>query len=361
MIERSLVEIDVEKITNNYRIYKNSLLPHQRIMAVVKANAYGHGAKEVACALSDVGVTDFAVATFGEAAELRHGGIKGEILILGYTPPNMTPKIAELDLTQSLYSEEYAKAVSDTGSKIKVHVALDTGMNRVGLDTHSVEACTARIRSIFDKFNVTGIYTHLSCADDESEENFTRVQLERFFGVADALSNTRAELHCMNSAAGLRYNDPRCSLVRLGIILYGLRPSRTFTLPQGISPALEWRSAIASVHTVSQGESIGYGRSYVAERRMRIATVSTGYGDGYPRTLSNRGYVTVRGKRSRIVGRVCMDQMTVDVTDIEDAVMGDEVTLIGDGYTADDMAHAADTIPYEIVANISPRVTKIYK
>ena len=361
MTERSLIEIDVERIISNYRIYKNLLLPHQRIMAVVKANAYGHGAKEVARALSGVGVTDFAVATLGEAAELRHGGIGGEILILGYTPPHMTPKIADLDLTQSLYSEDYARAVLDTGAKIKVHIALDTGMNRVGLDTHSAEACAAHIRSISDKFDVAGIYTHLSCADDASEENFTRVQLERFFGVADALSDMRAELHCMNSAAGLRYNDPRCSLVRLGIILYGLRPSRTFTLPEGISSAIEWRSAVASVHTVSQGESVGYGRSYVAERRMRIATVSTGYGDGYPRSLSNRGCVTVHGKRAPIIGRICMDQMTVDVTDIEDVKMGDEVTLIGDGYTADDMAHTADTIGYEIVCGISPRVTKIYK
>lgn len=360
MNERSEIVVDLQRIIENYKAYKTRLFKNQRVMAVLKANAYGHGASRVAWALSEVGVYDFAVATFDEAAELRKCGIDGQILILGYTPPHLAREIASLDLAQTVYSADYAASLLARGARINAHISLNTGMNRAGLDTLDPDACAAQIRALTDKFDVKGIYTHLSCADDEAEENFTRGQLERFFGITNGLCG-EYELHFGNSAAGLVYNDTRCSLVRLGIMLYGLRPSRTFSLLDGVAPALEWRSVISSLRTVERGESVGYGRGYVASRKMRVATVSTGYADGYFRALSNRGAVVLHGRRASIVGRVCMDQLMIDVTDIPDTAEGDSVTLIGDGYTADDMARDADTINYEIVTRIAPRVTKTYK
>lgn len=358
MLRRSWVEIKTDTIVENYRIFKSHLPEWQQIMAVVKADAYGHGEMRVARALKEVGCTNFAVSNIEEAASLREAGIEGQVLILGYTPVSMKEELKRLDITQALLNEEYAELMSGFG--IKAQFAIDTGMNRIGLDADAPSECERIIRKYQSGFGLTGLFTHLCVADTDSERDFTEGQIAKFRAVAESVSDLNLPfVHCMNSAGGLRY-QPYGNLVRLGIILYGLKPDISNTLLPGIKPALEWKSVISEINHLKEGETVGYGRTFKADRPMRIAVIPTGYADGLDRKLSNRGCVFIHGKKAPIIGRICMDQMTVDVSDIPQASFEDEVTLIGDGYTADDMASAIGTIGYEIVCGISKRVPKIY-
>lgn len=337
-------------------------------MAVVKANAYGHGAPAVASALSAAGVRHFAVATVGEAVALREAGIEGEILILGYTPPEAGKVLLENDLTQTLLSEDYAAALwAACTAPIKCHFAIDTGMHRIGLDAADPMAAEAAIRLWAGRFALTGIFTHLCAADtaDEASVAFTRAQIAAFRAVADRVRDLGLTVHCLNSAGGISYPEAESDLWRLGILLYGLSPNPDTPLPAGICPVLAWRTVVAALKTISVGETVGYGRTWQATRDSVIATLPVGYADGYDRRLSNRGCVLLHGRRAPVVGRVCMDQTMVDVTDIPDARVGDTVTLIGtDGgknLTADEMASTVGSIGYEIVTGISFRVPRIYK
>lgn len=363
---RCWVEIDLNIIKNNYLIYLNSLKPDQRIMAVVKADAYGHGDKEVAKVLQEIGCRDFAVSNINEAFNLCEIPVNGQILILGYTPPYFFNALYVNDITQAVLSEEYAELLAKNKNQIKCQFAIDSGMNRIGLDADNPNECSRIIRKYASSLDVKGIFTHLCVADSEEAENlyFTKTQIDKFCAIADALNDLNLkDIHCLNTAGGLWHNKYG-NVVRLGISLYGLKPDYMNTLPDGIKPALTWKSVVSMVKDVKPGEFIGYGRSFAVDHPMMIATIPTGYADGYPRILSNKGYVLINGKRAPIVGRVCMDQMMVDVTDIPNVHMGDIVTLLGnDGnehFTADDMAQLADTIGYEIVCNISKRVTREY-
>ena len=363
---RSRVEIDLNQICENYRLYRAALPAGQKVMAVVKANAYGHGDVDVASALQERGVMDFAVATLEEAITLRRAGIRGQILILGYTPPGEAKTLSEYDLTQALLSQEYAVALEHERVPVKCHYAIDTGMRRIGLCADDVDTCEKEIRRVAQYLNLTGLFTHLCVADTEDQESlaFTASQLARFEAVCHRVSDLHLPYcHSLNSAGGLRYAGKTDSdFVRLGIILYGLKPDVSNTLPEGIYPALSWKSVVSMVKTVFAGDTIGYGRTYIAKTKRRIATIPTGYADGYPRALSGKGEVLIAGQRAKIVGRVCMDQMMVDITDIQNVSMGDEVILIGaDGnerITADDLAQASGTIGYEIVCGISSRVAR---
>ena len=360
MLGRSWVEIDLKQIIKNYNIYKSALGDGQRIMAVVKADAYGHGAIPVSRALYDAGVREFAVSNLDEAIELRRAGIGGHILLLGYTPISLAQKLKEYDVTQTIVSEEYAKALADSGVKLKVQVAIDTGMNRIGLDASDPERCREVILKCAQIFELNGIFTHLCMASAEDGREFTEEQIAKFRTVAQAVSELDLPyVHCMNSAAGLWYND-LSDVVRLGIVMYGLKPDIENTLPDGIRSAFSWKSVVSMVKSIKAGDTVGYGRAFCAEKDMKIATLPTGYADGYSRALSNKGAVIIRGKKARILGYVCMDQMMVDVTDIEDVAMGDEAVLIGDGYDADDMAHDMGTIGYEVICAVSKRVPKVY-
>ena len=370
LVRRSWVEIDLEKIRNNYRIYKEHVKGDKKVLAVVKADAYGHGDLEVATCLQKDGVDFFAVSNIMEALKLREGGIRGEILILGYTPPECAKELYDNDITQALVSEEYAGIMKDTGYRIKCHFAIDSGMNRIGLDADNPEKCEEIIRKYADCLNLKGIFTHLCVADTYTEEQieFTDTQIRKFGEVAERVKDLNLEyVHYMNSAGGTRQDDMLNgldNLTRLGIILYGLKPDYTNTIYEGIEPALEWKSVVFLIKELHPGETVSYGRTFRADREMRIATIPTGYADGYNRILSNKGYVLIRGKRAPIIGRVCMDQMMVDVTDIPDVSFGDEVVLLGKSgdevYTADDMAQIAGTIGYEIVCDISKRVMRKY-
>ena len=363
---RSWTEISLETIKNNYKIYKEKLPDSVEIMAVVKADAYGHGDKEVAAAIQELGCKQFAVSNVHEALRLREVHIQGKILVLGYTPPHYMNAVYENDITQAIPSEEYAEKNIKNGVPVRCQFAIDTGMNRIGLNADNPECCERAIRKYAGKLNVTGMFTHLCVADSEAEDNvaFTRRQIDKFREVADSVKDLGLkEVHCLNSAGGL-WHKQTGSFVRLGIILYGLKPDYLNQLPVGIQPALQWKSVVAMVKDVFPGEDIGYGRTFHVDRKMQIATIPTGYADGYNRLISNRGYVLINGCKAPVVGRVCMDQFMADVTGIPGVAMGTEVVLIGKSgnevITADDMAQWAGTIGYEIVCNISGRVERTY-
>ena len=368
-INRSWVEVSIEKLKKNYRIYKDNIPADKTVMAVVKANAYGHGDTKVAKLLNQIGCFHFAVSNIEEAIGLRKADIEGSILILGYTPINQAEQLEKFDITQTLISESYAEALNDTGFKIKSQFAIDTGMNRIGLDADYPEECERVIRKYANCSNliINGMFTHLCVADTDDEKciQFTKEQIYKFERMAARVGDLNLkEVHCLNSAAGIWHESERSIFVRLGIIMYGLKPDYLNYLPDGIEPVLEWKSVISMVKTVRKGETIGYGRTFMAEKNMTVATIPTGYADGYNRLLSNHGYVLINGQRAPIVGRVCMDQFMVDVSCINNADMGTEVILIGkcgeEMLTADDMAQMIDTIGYEVVCNISSRVNRVY-
>ncbi len=357
-IKRSWVEIDLEQIKLNYQIYSKNT--PKEIMAVVKADAYGHGAVHVAKLLQDEGVKSFAVSNINEAIELRKAGINGLILILGFTPIENLNLVIEYDITQTILSEEYLCDVIASGQKIRCHFAIDTGMNRIGLDADDIESCVNVIDKAAKSLRLTGLFTHLCVADIPNQNDFTNEQIKKFKKVCDAVSYLGlSENHSLNSAAGL-WHDSDSAFARLGIVLYGLKPDYENTLPEGIKPAMTWKSVISMIKEVHPGETIGYGRAYTVNKEMRVATIPTGYADGYNRGLSNKGFVMIRGKKAPIVGRVCMDQFMVDVTDIPEAMVYDEVILLNDEFNADDMANMLGTIGYEVICDIGKRVERIY-
>lgn len=374
MEQRSWIEIDIDQIKKNYHLFKSGLRTDAEIMAVIKADAYGHGDAHIAKWLSEQGCRLFAVSNIDEAVGLRNAGIKGEILILGYSSPKYAKTLSFLDLSQTIVSEEYAEALAQTGYKVKCQFAIDTGMNRIGLDADKPVECSEIIHKYANSLVVEGVFTHLCVADSNDEECcvFTKQQIAKFKVVSDLVSDLRLPyVHCCNSAGGLYYlNDDDSfsgigSIVRLGIVLYGLKPDDSNVLPDGIAPAMTWKSVISMVKDVQTGETIGYGRTFMVDKPARIATVTTGYADGLNRLLSNKGFVMVHGHRAPIVGRICMDQTLIDVTGIPDESVGTEVTIIGKSkdiqYTADDMAKDLGTIGYEVICNITKRVQRFYR
>ena len=373
MERRSWIEIDLDQIKQNYFIYKNSLKSDAEIMAVIKADAYGHGDAHIARWLSEQGCRLFAVSNIDEAVGLRNAGIKGEILILGYTSPKYAKTLSYLDLSQAIVSEEYAEALSQTGQRVKCQFAIDTGMNRIGLDGDNTSSCEEIIRKYSDSLIVEGLFTHLCVADTDTEEakKFTYGQIRKFKAVADAVSDLKLPfVHCCNSAGGLYYLNNNSEfegvgkIVRLGIVLYGLKPDVENRLPDGVKPTMTWKSVVSMVKNVHPGETIGYGRTFLVKKEMKVATVTTGFADGLNRILSNKGFVMINGCKAPIVGRICMDQTLVDVTGIPDVKMGTEVVIIGESgdltYTADDMAQDLGTIGYEVICNITKRVQRYY-
>lgn len=372
--QRSWIEIDLDQIKQNYLKYKSLLPKDTEIMAVIKADAYGHGDVHIARWLSREGCHLFAVSNIDEAVGLREAGIEGDILILGYTSPKFARVLFSQRLIQTVVSEEYAEALSQTGYEVQCEFAIDTGMNRIGLDGDDVILCESVIRKYAKMLDVKGIFTHLCVADTDDEESrlFTDGQIMKFQTIAEKVSDLNFPfVHCFNSAGGMFYlNNPDYSngikkIVRLGIVLYGLKPDGGNVLPAGIAPAMTWKSVVSMVKEVQAGETIGYGRTFKVTRNMRVATITTGYADGLNRLLSNKGFMMFNGKKAPIVGRICMDQTLLDVTDIPDVKMGSVVTIVGRSgdfvYSADDMARDLGTIGYEVICNITKRVQRFYK
>ncbi len=370
---RTWIQVDLDRIRQNYLVAMAGLGEGSLAIAVVKSNAYGHGALAVARRLSELGVYGFAVANIEEAATLRQGGITEEILILGYTPPELIGQTHKLRLTQTLICAEYADALALAGdTPYKCHFAIDTGMRRIGLDACDTDGCAAVLSEYKDTLNVTGIFTHLCVADGEGGDDisFTELQLERFERVRRIACDMGISVaHCLNSA-GILYHKERTPVelrrfVRPGITLYGLSPRMGAALPCGITPALSWKTVVAMVKRIRRGESVGYGRSFTAARDMTLATLPVGYADGYPRLLSGRSHVIIRGEYAPVVGRICMNQITVDVSNICGVSPEDEVTLIGEvdgrSVTAEQLAKLSGTISYEILTGITGDIPRIYQ
>jgi len=366
MLRQNLVRIDLGAICHNYRILREAVGDQVKVMAVIKANAYGHGMVECAKALAQIGAEHFAVAIAEEGIELRLAGIQGEILVLGPSTPRAAREAIRYGLTQTAFTPEMIACLNAEaealGLDALVHVKIDTGMNRIGLRTCEEAQAMADALRKAPHVKATGVYTHFADADDpespEALNAFSQTQLERFETLRRYFD---APAHAANSAVGLIAPNAFFGMVRQGISLYGYPPVKT-SLP--FRPALSWTTEVTHVKTVSRGDTIGYGRTYEAPRDMRVATIAVGYGDGYHRACSGRSRVLIHGQYAPIVGRVCMDQTMVDVTDIPECLPGDEAVLIGcqgeNAITAEDVARWAQTISYEVLLAVTPRVPREY-
>ncbi|CAH8770348.1 serine racemase VanT catalytic subunit [Paenibacillus dendritiformis] len=365
---RAWAEIRLDHVTHNVRELRGLLPPDCELMAVVKADAYGHGSIPVARHLSRIGVRQFAVAEVEEGVALRREGIKGEILVLGYTSPERFDDLARYRLTQTVISADYGKALDAFGKHVNVHIKIDTGMSRLGERwSHMDEICSMyRLRNV----RVTGTFTHLSSCDSPAEADiaFTNAQIKRFRQTIDQIKAAGLDpgtLHMQSSYGVVNYPGLHCGMARPGIALFGLLGTERDQAPIDLRPALSWRARVTLVKQMQADEPVGYGRNYKTRTGSVIATVSIGYADGVPRVLAEKGgAVLIRGQRAPIAGNICMDQFMVDVTHIGGVQEGDTVTLIGqDGeasITAGEMARRCGTITNEIVSRIGQRVDRIY-
>lgn len=371
-LHRTWAEIDLNALVHNFKILKEKS-GFAKIMAVVKADAYGHSASAVAPVLQQNGADYFAVSNIEEAITLRNLKIIKPILILGYTPVNMVNDLYEYNLTQCVYSKEYALALSnqavDKNVRINIHIKLDTGMSRLGFDCRSISLSgldDAIFCAKLDGFNLDGIFTHFANADCDLQkrDGFTQEQYSRFIKAVENFKKSGLNpniIHCCNSAALLLDQEKHLSLTRAGIALYGLSPSSDMNINDDLIPVMTVKSVVSMVKEINEGDTVSYGRTFKADKKIKIATVTAGYADGYPRLLSNKGFVIINGKKANIIGRVCMDQMSVDVSDIPDVKMGDEVILFGKDLKVDTLADICGTINYEIICGISPRVPRVIK
>ena len=369
---RCYAEISLEAIGHNIREVKKRLPEGVKLLGVVKANAYGHGAVPVASYLENQ-VDYFATATIEEAIELRENGISAPILILGYVSPSQYSDLVEYDITQTIDSYAQALALEKEAArqnrKAKAHLAVDTGMTRIGFQVTEHDADEAAKIADLPHIELEGMFTHFSCADQE-DKTYCSMQMEKYDKMTALLAERGVTIplrHICNSAGIMEFDDHRFEMVRSGIITYGIYPSEEVKKERlDLIPALSWKSHVIHVKKVGPGVGVSYGATYVTEKPMtRIATVSAGYADGYPRALSNQGCVLIHGKKVPIIGRICMDQMMVDVTDIPDVQVEDVVTLVGtDGdetITIEEIANPAARFDYEMLCDISSRVTRVYK
>ncbi|MDD6346161.1 MAG: alanine racemase [Oscillospiraceae bacterium] len=369
-LKRAWAEISLSGLQSNISLIKKLAGASTNIMAVVKADAYGHGEGEICHCLEKSGVKYFAVSNLDEALQVRGFCPSGEILILGYTPPEYAEQLAENNIIQGVISREYALELVKNHKNVRCHIKIDTGMGRIGLKYDTPQECAEEIKNIIsiDGLSVEGIYTHFAVADSDEANNikYTDNQEKFILDTYDILESQNIYLehvHFMNSAALCYRTNPRSTLARAGIIMYGLCPNYPLAIPNGFKPVMSLKAVVSHVKTVKKGDCISYGRTFVADHEMKIATVTIGYADGYSRLLSSKADVLLHGKRCRITGRICMDQLMIDVTD-NNAKEGDIVTLIGtDGnetITADELASLYNTIGYEVVCGISKRVPRVY-
>ena len=369
---RCWAEISLSAIGHNIEEVRKRLAPGVRLLAVIKADAYGHGAVRVGKYLEDR-VNYFAVATLEEAVELRENGIRLPILILGYTSPSQYEDLVAFDITQTIYSRETAELLdreaANQGKKAGIHIALDTGMTRIGFQVTEEDADVIAAIGRLPHLKMEGLFTHFACAD-QKDKTYCSGQLEKFNRMVRMLEERKVEIplkHVCNSAGIMEFDDFRYDMVRSGIVTYGLYPSEEVRKERlDLIPALEWKSRVIHVKEVGNGLGVSYGATYVThEGRTRIATVSAGYADGYPRALSSKGRVLIHGQYAPILGRVCMDQFMVDVSGIPDVRVEDVVTLVGrDGENSisiEEIADPAARFNYEMACGISKRVTRIYQ
>lgn len=378
---RSWAEINLNNLAFNFtqiRQHVKAILPEAKVLGVVKADAYGHGAVQTAQTLVRAGADFLAVATALEGVELREAGIALPILVLGYVGDEDVPLLLRYDIAAALCDRDnaaaFSRAAQAAGKPVRVHIALNTGMTRIGFETRSTKEDAREILQALalPGIQAEGAFTHFAVADVDGGEEFTELQYRRFVDMCQELEQHGVHLryrHCANSAAILQhsqtfttglYRNGAFNMVRAGIILYGYYPDATTKKTVPLKPVMTVKSRVVQVREVPAGDSIGYGRTYTADKPLRVAVFAMGYADGYPRCVSNRISVVVGGKVVPCIGRICMDMAWADVSGL-DVRRGDEVVIFGEGpVTADTLADAAGTISYEILCDVGKRVPRLY-
>lgn len=363
-------EINLDNLAHNMREVKRTVKEGTLITAVVKANAYGHGSIYAAKTFLENGADRLAVATLPEAIELRKAGIDVPILILGYTPTSQYPLVIEHDITQAIYNLESARAFSQAAEKLNktglLHIKIDSGMGRIGfLPTDEAINDIIEISKLAN-IKVEGIFTHFARAD-EKDKRYTNLQYDRFMSVINKLEEKGLSIpikHVANSAAIIDLPDFNLNMVRAGIMLYGYYPSEEVYKDRvNLIPAMSLKARVSHIKRVPKNTGISYGQIFVTERESKIATIPIGYADGFTRMLSSKVEVSVKGEKVPVVGRICMDQCMLDVTEIDDLNIGDEVVIFGyekGSLNADDIANMLGTISYEILCMVSRRVPRVY-
>lgn len=361
-------EIHLDSLEYNFKQVKKIVGPKVKVLAVVKSDGYGHGLFEVSKKLISCGVDYLGVGSIEESIRLREIKIKSPILILGSILPNQVEPIVSNDITQTVFTRRIARALNDEakkqGKRAKVHIKVDTGMGRIGV---WYEEALDFIKWIFslEFLEVEGIFTHLSCADED--EVFTNHQIDCFKELLGKLKDSGIQIrykHIANSAGIMNFKRAHFNLVRPGLVLYGLSPQKDITKSLTLKPVLSLKTRIVYLRRTPAGRTIGYGKTYQTQKETLIATVPIGYGDGYSRSLSNKAQVLVKEKRVSVIGRICMDQMMLDVGEIKDLKIGEEVILIGsqgkEKISVEELANLSRTIPYEVVCGIGSKVSRLY-
>jgi alanine racemase len=370
-IRPAYAEINLDNLAHNIKEVRRLAGKESQVMAVIKADGYGHGATKIAQTLLDNGADRLAVAVLDEAIELRQAGFKVPVFVLGYTQPERAEEVVKYDLEQSVYSFEAAEALSKAATAqnktVLVHIKIDTGMGRIGLQANSEAAAIIRSIHALPNLDIKGIFTHFAVAD-EVDKTYTQMQFEKFKWICDELERQGISIdikHCGNSATIIDLPDMHLNLVRAGIMLYGLAPSEDVMLDKlELKQVMSLKVRITHVKEIEAGQSVSYGRRFIADKKTKIASLPIGYADGYTRMLSGKAEALVKGQRVPVVGRICMDQCMIDISTVEGVEVGDEVVLFGqqgDGFISiDEVAAKLETINYEIVCMISRRIPRVY-
>ncbi|MGM9563325.1 MAG: alanine racemase [Faecousia sp.] len=374
-LKRTWAEISLDNLNHNYHALREKLPSECRFLGVVKADAYGHGAVPVSRHLKELGAEFLAVSNFEEATQLRCNGIRGPILILGYTPVKYAEDLAKMGIRQEVHSLEYARALNERlkglHRRLRVHIKLDTGMSRLGFFAYNHEQTGEELKEVaqMDNLLIEGIFTHFPVADsiDGADENFTRTQFERFTSMLTTLQGVgiKPEIrHCCNSGASILYPEYAMDMIRPGIATYGVLPSGDLRGRIDLKPVMSLRSTIFQIRDFEPNITVSYGRTYTTRDPERIAVVGIGYADGLSRSFSNNISFLLHGKRVPQVGRICMDMCMIDISKVPEAQVNDVVTVFGedggDEIEVESLSNRLNTIPYEILCGINKRIPRIY-
>lgn len=363
-------EIKIDNLKHNLSEIVRVKPKNTKIMAVVKANAYGHGAVQIARALKEEGVDLFAVALVSEALELRRSGISEDIMILGYTPHELFREAIENDIILTVYDVIAVKKMAEIAEELdktaKVHIKIDSGMGRLGFRITAKSLEDIVFIDSLERVEIDGFFTHFATSD-ETDKTYSALQYETFMTTLSELEKRGIKIknrHISNSAAIIDLPLYRLDIIRPGIMLYGYYPSENVSKTDiKLKPVMTLKSKISNIKCIEKGESVGYGRTYIAPRKTKVGTVPIGYGDGFTRLLSKKIDLTVNENKVKLIGNICMDQSMIDCTDADNIKIGDEVVIFGDKKeynSADDLAKALGTINYEILCMIGMRVPRVY-
>lgn len=374
-LKRTWADISLDNLQHNYKELRSRLPSDCRFLGVVKADAYGHGAVPVSRYLTELGAEYLAVSNIEEAVQLRQGGIRGPILILGYTPAVYAEQLARLGLRQEIHSLEYARQLNEglkgSNRRLRIHLKLDTGMSRLGFFAYNCEKTVDEIKEVsqMEHLVIEGIFTHFPVADsiDGADENFTRTQFDRFMQMLSTLKGVGIEpqiRHCCNSGATIQFPEYALDMVRPGLATYGVLPCSDLRGMINLKPVMQLRSTIFQIRDFDPLITVSYGRTYTTLDPTKIAVVGLGYADGLSRSFSGNISFLLHGKRVPQIGRICMDMCMIDISRVPDAKVGDVVTVFGsdgdDRIDVDDMTNRLRTVPYELLCSINKRIPRIY-